>query len=92
MGSIEIFVVFAVAALDLAVMSGSVGLYEFVADATLFEARLEQCGRGILGIAQPLCKFSAVIRLHTLYLKWEFLNEMFQKYCGTVGAVFLKSF
>ena len=38
MGSIKIFVIFAVGALNLAVMPRCVGLYEFVLYATLFDA------------------------------------------------------
>ena len=48
---IKIFVVFTVAALDLAVMSGCVGLDELVLYATLFEARLKQCGRWACGMS-----------------------------------------
>ena len=44
MCSIKIFVIFAVRALNLSVMSRCVGLYEFVPYATLFEARLKQWG------------------------------------------------
>lgn len=88
---IKIFVVFALAAFNLAVVPRRVWLDQLVTYPTLFEARLEQCGDWIIALAESLREFTAIIRLHTLYLKWEFLNEMFQKYCRAVGAVFLKS-
>ena len=66
MGSIKIFVIFAVRALNLAVMSRCVGLYEFVPYATLFEARLKQCGCWIFRITQSFCELLIVIRLNTL--------------------------
>ena len=78
---IKIFVIFSVAALDLAVVPRRVWLDQLVTYPTLFEVRLEQCGDWIIALAESLREFTAVIRLHTLYLKWEFLNEMFQKYC-----------
>ena len=66
MGSIKIFVIFAVRALNLAVMSRCVGLYEFVPYAPLFEARLKQWGRWIFRITQSFCELLTVIRLNTL--------------------------
>ena len=48
---IKIFIIFAVRALNLAVVSGCVGFYELVLYATLFEARLKQCGRGACGMS-----------------------------------------
>ena len=77
MGSIKIFVIFAVRALNLAVMSRCVGLYEFVPYATLFEASLKQCGRWIFRITQSFCDLLTVIRLNTLYLKRETLLQVF---------------
>ena len=70
-------VIFAVATLNLAVMSRCVGLCEFVPYATLFEARLKQCGRWIFRIIQSFCKLLTVIRLNALYLKWETLLQVF---------------
>ena len=66
MCSVKIFVVFAVATLNLSVMSQCVGLYEFVPYATLFEARLKQCGCWIFRITQSFCELLIVIRLNTL--------------------------
>ena len=40
-----------------AIMSWCVGFNEFMPYAILFEAHLEQCGRGIFSIAKPFCKF-----------------------------------
>ena len=77
MCSVKIFVIFAVATLNLAVMSRCVGLYEFVPYAPLFEARLKQWGRWIFRITQSFCELLTVIRLNTLYLKWETLLQVF---------------
>ena len=51
MSSIEVFVIFAMGTLYLTVVSGSVRFYQLVLYATLFEARLKQCGRRLFGIA-----------------------------------------
>ena len=90
MSGIKIFVIFAVRTLNFTVMSWSVGFYEFMPYATLFEASLEQCGRWILGIAKPFCKFGSVIRLDTLYLERKFFNQMLKKESGAVCAMFFK--
>ena len=58
---------------------------------TLFERTLEQCGSGIVCIAQAFCEFTAVIRLYTFHLKRKFLKHMLEKDSRAVGAVFLKS-
>ena len=50
-GSIEVFVIFAVRALNLAVVPRRVWLDELVPYPTLFEARLKQCGRGACGMS-----------------------------------------
>ena len=47
---IKIFVIFAVRALNLAVVSRRVWPDQFVPYPTLFEARLKQCGRGACGM------------------------------------------
>ena len=48
---IKIFVIFAVRALNLAVVSRRVWPDQFVPYPTLFEARLKQCGRGACGMS-----------------------------------------
>lgn len=50
MGSIEVFVIFMVRALNLTVVPGCIGLYELVLYAALFKTRLKQCRRRIFGI------------------------------------------
>ena len=77
MCSIKIFVIFAVATLNLAVMSWCVGLCEFVPYAPLFEARIKQWGCWIFRITQSFCELLTVIRLNTLYLKRETLLQVF---------------
>ena len=91
MCGVKIFVVFAVAALNLAVVPRRVRLDELVAYAALFEPRLEQCGSGLLGMAEPLCEFGTVIRPDTFRLERKSLKHMFKKFCRTVCAVFLES-
>ena len=91
MSGIEIFVIFAVGTLNLSVMSWCVRLDELVSYSTLFEARLEQCGRRFFCMPQTLCEFQTVIRLNALYFERKSLKHMLKEYRRAVSAVFLKS-
>lgn len=57
--------------------------------ATLFDARLKQCGAAA---AEAVREFEPVIRLHTLDGKPEGLKHMLQKQHGGMRAGLLKSF
>ena len=92
MSCVEVFVVFSVRTFDFSVVPRCVRLDEFVTYATLFEARLEQCGRRMLRVAESLGKFQSVVCLNALYLKRKSFNQVFKKYGGAVSAVFLKCF
>ena len=62
-GSIEIFVVFAVGTFDLAIVSWSERLNELVLDAEQFQLLLEQVRSGFIG-NEFLCEFSSVVSLN----------------------------
>ena len=76
---IEVFIIFAVRALDLAVVSRRVWPDQFVPYPTLFEARLKQCGGWIIALAESLREFTAIIRLHTFHLKRKSFKHMFEE-------------
>ena len=92
MGSVEIFIIFSVRTFDFSVVSRCIWFDEFVTYATLFEARLEQCGRRMLRVAEPFCKLGSVVCLNTFYPERKSFNQMFKKYGRAIGTVFLKCF
>ena len=76
---IKIFVIFSVAAFNLAVVPRRVWLDQLVPYPTLFEARLEQCGGWIIALAESLREFTAIIRLHTFHLERKSFKHMLEK-------------
>ena len=88
---VEVFIIFPVRTLDLAVVSGRVRFDQLVPDATLFEASLKQRGRRILCVAQTLGELLSVIRLYALDLKWERFDQVLEKYGRAVGVLLLES-
>lgn len=91
MGGVKILVVFAMAALCLAVVPRRVRLDELVAYATLLAARLKQCGSRIIGIAESFCKLIAIIHLYIFHIKWKFFKHRLEKDWRAVCAVFFES-
>ena len=90
--SIEFFIVLAVAALDLAIVSGCVRADEFVLDAELGKGLLKECRGGGLGTVQPVGELGTVVGLNTRNGIREFLHNMTKEEAGRIGAVFLKGF
>ena len=84
--SVEFLIVFAVTALNLAVVAGSVRPYEFVLDTEFGKGFLKERRTVRFGIVQP------VVGLDTLNGIGEFLNNMAKEEAGRIGAVFLKGF
>ena len=72
MVSIEVFVILAVRTLDLAIVSWRVGTNELMADASLFETRLEQAGT-VVAEEKTFGKLAAVVRLNAQNLEWRSL-------------------
>ena len=76
MVSIEVFVIFAVGTLDLAIVPWLVGTNKLMADASLFETRLEQAGT-VVAREQTFGKLSAIVRLNAEDLEWRSLDQVF---------------
>ena len=76
MVSIEVFVIFAVGTLDLAIVPWRVGTNELMADASLFETRLEQAGT-VVAREQTFGKLSAIVRLNAEDLERRSLDQVF---------------
>ena len=91
MVSIEVFVILAVGTLDLAIVPWRVGTNELMADASLFETRLEQAGTVVAG-EQTFGELSAIVRLNAKNLERRSLDQVFQKLGGGIGAMLLKGF
>ena len=69
MSGVEVFVVLAVAAFNLTVVSWSKRTNELVPYATLFEASLEQCEIAGFGCSRLFGEFKSVVGLDALYLE-----------------------
>ena len=72
MGSIEAFVVLAVAALHLSIMPWRVRPYQLVADAMALKMHLKEGGLVPIG-GKTVCELRPVISLDTFYRKRESL-------------------
>ena len=90
MGSVEFLIIFAVATLHLAVVSWSERLDLFAADAELCQCFLKKGKRFLLAVAQLVCEFKAVVRLHAFNGIGKFLYHMFEKLRRRIGALLLK--
>ena len=78
MRSVEVFVVFAVGAFNLAIVSWRKGLNEFVPDTELFQLLLEQM-RSCLVRNELLGEFCAVVSLDAENLEWSSLDQMLKE-------------
>ena len=87
---IEVFVVFAVAALDLAVMAGRVDLNELVPDTQLVKRSLKERRAIGFGAGHLGGKLRAVVRLYALDHVGELLYAMPDELSGGVGVVVLE--
>lgn len=91
MGSIEFFVVLAVAAFDLAVVPGSIRTNELVTDPQLGKGFLKKGGAAV-GRNQTVGKFRTVVGLDTFNGERELLDHMAEENGGRIGAVLPESF
>ncbi len=90
MGEIEAFLIFAVAAFDLAIVSGCVGTDEFVVDAHLFSRFLKKC-QLLFGRGETVGKLTAIVGLDTLDLDTPALEPgdgLFQEVGRGIGRLF----
>ena len=90
MRSIEVFVVFSVAALNLTVVPGRVRFNQFVPDSEFCQRCLKECGLGAVFGIQPVCKLRAVVCLNTLNGIGELLNTVLDKFIRGIGAMLLE--
>ena len=63
--SMELLVIFSVAALNFSIMSWCIGLNQFVANTELFQRVLKEGVFRILGIGQSVCKLTTDPSGHT---------------------------
>ena len=75
----------------LAVVSWSIRADELVADASLFETRLEQAG-AVVAREQAFCKLGAVIRLDTQDFEWSCFDQVLKELGRGISAMLLKGF
>lgn len=80
MGGIKVLIVLPVAAFHLAVVSGGIGMYQFMSYPMLFKTQLEKGGpvRAAAG-TEPLGKLLSVICPDTLNGTGKSLQQIFQK-------------
>lgn len=90
--SVEILIVFAVAALNLAVVARRIRADELMPDTELGKSLLKECRTVGFGAVQPVGELGTVVGLDTFNGVREFRNNMTKEYAGRVGAVFLKGF
>ena len=90
MGSIELFIIFAVTALHLAIVPWSERTDQLVTDSQLSQSFFKKSSlfrsRGV----EPIGKFRAVVRLNTLNGKGEFSDAVPDELSGRIGAVLLE--
>ena len=85
MGSIEVFVVLAMAALDLSVVSRREDLNELMPDTELFERFLKERRPHRFGAVHPVRELRAVARLDAFYRIRELLHAMADELGGRNG-------
>ena len=66
-GRVETFLVFPMAALNLAIVPGRVRPDELMADAELLRCRLEQGGQIPFAVGKAVGELKAIVCLHTLH-------------------------
>ena len=88
--SIELLVVFSVAAFHLAVVPGRKRFDLFVADAELRQCFLEEGKRLCVVPTHAVGKFKPIVCLDTFDGIRELFNHMQKKLCRRIGAVLLK--
>ena len=92
MGSIEIFVIFAVAALDLAVMSWSIRLDELVTNAEPVKRNFEKRLLVRALWVEAVGELRAVVRLDAFNGIWEAFNTMLDELRRRIGIMLFEGF
>ena len=92
MGSVKLLIVFAVAALNLSIVSWRIGTNKLVTDTKLCESGLKESGFVFLTGDKTVGELGTIVCLNTLNEEWEFLHTMADKLSGRIGTVFLKGF
>lgn len=90
-GSVEVFIVLAVAAFDLAVVSGGIRSDEFVADAQLGQGRFKEGGQMLLASDKAIGELGTIVGLNALNEEGEFFNTVSDKFGRRKGIVFRES-
>lgn len=91
-GSVEIFIVFTVAALDLAIVSWSIGADELVVDAELGEGVFKEGRFALFTLNKAIGKLRTVVSLNAFNEKREFFDTMADELGRGIGTVFQKGF
>ena len=91
MGCIKTFIILAMAALYLPIVTGSKGADDLMPYPMCFQVLLEE-SRFVPVCSKAVGKFRSVIRLDALDGERERFYEVFHKLCGRIGVVFLKGF
>ena len=92
MVGIEVFIVFAVAALDLAVVPGGEGLNAFVLNAKSIQRHFKECFLvGALRV-EPVGKLGAVVGLDTLNSIREAFHAVLNELRGRIGIMLFEGF
>ena len=87
---IEIFVVLAVAALNLAVVARGEDPDKLVLDAEIVKGLLKERGPHGFRAVHPVCELGAIVRLDAFNRIREFLYAMADKLCGRIRTVFFE--
>ena len=90
MSGVKAFIVLPVTPFYLAVMSGSAGLDELVADTVLPELLLKE-SKIFFVLKQALGEFRTIVGLDTFYLEGSSLEEHIEEACRGVGVVLIES-
>ena len=90
--SIKIFIVFAVATFHFAIVPWREYSDFLMAYAELCQRFFKHRQRFLLAVSHFIGKLKSVVCLYALDRIRNFLDNMFEKLCGGVGAVFLEGF
>ena len=92
MGSVEVFVVFAMAAFNLAVVPWREDTDELVPDTEIVKRFLKESGAHCFRAVHPVSELRAVVRLDALNGEGKLLHAMTDKLGGRIGAVLFEGF
>ena len=89
-GVIDTLLVFTVAALYFAVVTGCVWADQFVPNSKACSGQFKACGQVSFAVGETVGKFEAIVSLHTLYphaAAFESGRHFLQKIGGRIGAL-----